>query len=699
MKKVLYILVCLSLASIASALSVTNGDFENQTGENVANVADWYDYEDGANYREGPWFRGGGSEDFWTLNDTGCLFLGEGSNADEDGGSKSWIYQSLGTYDDIPMLEISLQWAADDDGLGGDMGLTLMILESDGTFVPGEPYIANEIYGASGITEIARVSVTKDADPGVVNDELFLLDISSATVGNELFLRLNNFEADEDVEPVMCVDNITLTPLSVTNQSPEDNAEFIPIERTSSGNDLVFNVVDDNASKVDVLFAAEDVNDLASILDEKLAVSSGNQYTVTLETELDTDLQNSTVYYWQVLAYEPNGIEVDLRNKGKIWSFKAVQDGPYLGPATPSPNGAFAGEDAEFSVFSSKADTFQWYKEGEPDPLSDSDPNYSGTTTDTLTIHDVQLANEGFYYCIGEETSSEETAQSESGELYVKRLKHYFPFNYNDVVGDITPDVISGVQAQLIGGASVEEFTEAAYSEPNSVIGDYLLLDNPGEDAADTEYVQIQEPNVFNYPEITISAWFRMTTTDRKAPIWATGTGEANGNFMYFYPFYRENLEEFDGLDLARVEFDIDDAPRVIDGLYEMHAGWWYFVTLTFDDNIGKLYLNGKYLGTSKLFNLTNLSKTFAYIGRRVNANLGESSLFNGFIDELKIYNYAMSTEEIAYEYMEIMTEVEYVCDEENYDLGDYDYDHNCQVDLVDFAEIASRWLEDFQIS
>ena len=702
MKRVLYILVCLSLASTASALSITNGDFENQTGENdIANVADWYDYQDNDDtYWNGPWFRGGDSEE-WTLNDTGCLFLGEGANTDEDGGNKSWIYQSLGTYNGIPMLEIALQWGIDEDEIGGEFGLTIMILESDGTFVPGEPFVKDDIYGAGGITEIARASVIKDVDPGVVMDELFLLDISSATVGKQLFLRINNFEVDPDVTQRVGVDNITLTSLSATVQSPEDNAEFIAIERTSSENDLVFNVVDSAVSEVDVLFAAEDPNNLASILDENLEVSSGNQYTVDLEDELAEDLQNSTDYYWRVLAYEPNGMDVSLRNTGKIWSFTTVQDGPYLGPATPNPNGVFAGDNAEFTVFSSKADTFQWYKEGDPNiALSDSDPNCSGATTDTLTIVNAQLDDEGMYYCVGTETSSEKTAQSESGELYIKGLKHYFPFNSEDVVGDITLDVIGGVQAQLMGGASVEIFSEAAYSEPNSVIGDYLQLENHGESTEDAEYAQILDASVFNYPEITVSAWFRMAADeapDSKSVIWACGVD--NDNYWDFTP-YIEYGEEDENEGMARSELRVSSDQSRLDVIYEVNTEQWYFVTVTFSDRTVKMYIDGEYVDTGKMYDrISDLTKTFAYIGRRIATTAGNYPMFDGSIDELKIYNYAMSTVEVAQAYLEVMTSVEYMCNEEIYDLGGYDYDENCQVDLADFAEIASRWLDDFQIS
>jgi hypothetical protein len=480
----------------------------------------------------------------------------------------------------------------------------------------------------------------------------------------------------------------------VTYQSPANNAEFIAIERTSSENDLVFTVDDAAITEVDVLFGLENDPNLTSkpeYLIKTITSVTPGQYTVTLETELTEDLQHSKEYYWKVLAYEPNDVGVKLYFTGPVWTFKAIQDGPYLGPVDPAYKGVSAGENAVFTVVSSKVDTFQWYKEGNPDiALSDSDPAYSGVTTDTLTVYNVQPEKEGVYYCVGTETSSGKQTRSEPGKLYIKKLKHHFEFNSNDVVGDITPDSIGGVQAKLIGGASVG-------SDPNIIVGDCLKLNNPGANEEDTQYVQILDPNVFDYPEITISAWFRMATLDRKAPVWAVGAD--NGNFMYFYPYYRLDMTEYDGLDAARFEFDAGEN-LWLEGGYELNEDQWYFVTVTLSDpNTGKLYIDGEYLDTDLVYSTLDLNKTFAYIGRRIDADFGSAPLFDGFIDELKIYNYVLSTEEIAREYMAVRTDVEYVCNEEIYDLGNYDYDHNCRVDLADFAEIIAEWLKDFKIS
>ena len=71
---------------------------------------------------------------------------------------------------------------------------------------------------------------------------------------------------------------------------------------------------------------------------------------------------------------------------------------------------------------------------------------------------------------------------------------------------------------------------------------------------------------------------------------------------------------------------------------------------------------------------------------------------FNGQIDDFKIYNYAKTAEDIAREYMEVRTDVEFICNMDDYDLADWDYNGNCRVDLLDLVEVAEHWLLDYLV-
>ena len=130
------------------------------------------------------------------------------------------------------------------------------------------------------------------------------------------------------------------------------------------------------------------------------------------------------------------------------------------------------------------------------------------------------------------------------------------------------------------------------------------------------------------------------------------------------------------------------------------------YVVLTIEDGLdeegdtttfGKIYINGQYGGRDGLYQPSELPKPLNYIGKAINTTDTPPN-FNGLIDEFKIYNYARTAEEIAQEYMDVMTNVEFICDMEDYDLADWDYDGNCQVDLLDLVEIAEKWLQNYLV-
>jgi hypothetical protein len=123
-------------------------------------------------------------------------------------------------------------------------------------------------------------------------------------------------------------------------------------------------------------------------------------------------------------------------------------------------------------------------------------------------------------------------------------------------------------------------------------------------------------------------------------------------------------------------------------------------MAITVENGAGRIYLNGE-RGTEhkapqglNVQSPKDFTKTYNYIGKAVGTDV---PYFNGRIDELKIYNYALTKQEIAEEYYTV-TGVESICDMEIYDLYDWDFNHNCKVDLPDFAEIAAKWLLDYRI-
>jgi hypothetical protein len=83
------------------------------------------------------------------------------------------------------------------------------------------------------------------------------------------------------------------------------------------------------------------------------------------------------------------------------------------------------------------------------------------------------------------------------------------------------------------------------------------------------------------------------------------------------------------------------------------------------------------------------------YIGK---SQFAADDYFSGYIDDLKIYNYARTNEQIAQDYLTVAGG-DFICDLEGWNaddqMMDVDSDDDCDVDLVDFAVFASRWLDE----
>lgn len=486
------------------------------------------------------------------------------------------------------------------------------------------------------------------------------------------------------------VDQTMNSTIKIGNDLPAHGDTDISRWLSDTENDLVFTTLDSSVVEADVYLGIEGDPNLVQTenLITHISVTAG-QNSVDLNTltlpahllDVDGHLKWYQDYYWKVIGYEPNAITSipEPATAGPTWQFKTEVEAPIISGVSPLIATALVGDpNVIFSVEGINIEEYEWYKVGVANKLSDNG-DYSGTGTDTLVIKNIDENDVGFYYCVGKRAPYPDVTSDPYGELQLKELKHYFPFD--SAASNITLDTIGDVQARLESGASVEP------DGANSVIGGYLQLENPEATEFDAEYVTILS-DIADYPDITISAWVRQGSRDIGC-VWDFGQNQ--DNFFTFTPGYRDGV--------AKVQFEYEVEGDQKQGEYEVdydRTGGWQFVTVTLDsEGQSKTYIDGEFKDSGDLrgddvdaINLTDITKSTNYIGRRLYPNL---PMFDGLIDELKIYNYILSDGQIAQEYIDVMGG--FVCTEE-YDVEAYDYDHNCRVDLVDLAEFASKWLE-----
>ena len=196
-------------------------------------------------------------------------------------------------------------------------------------------------------------------------------------------------------------------------------------------------------------------------------------------------------------------------------------------------------------------------------------------------------------------------------------LKHYWNFdgNLNDSVGN----------AHLFGGIN-RNFTFNRFNISNSAINlTNGYLDMP--------------PGVYLNSSFTLSAWIYPT----KFVNWARVVEFANGAGVDTLLFAYSN--QYSG----KPTFDLYGSTtyRVTSSL-QLKLNDWHHLAFSINESIAYIYINGTQTGVNPSFILPlNKFRTKCYVGR---SNWGSDGLAYANLDEIKIFNRALSQQEIINE-------------------------------------------------
>ena len=379
------------------------------------------------------------------------------------------------------------------------------------------------------------------------------------------------------------------------------------------------------------------------------------------------DLTINTNYYWRVdtryTGAEPNDLV-----QGTVWSFDT--NAKALITSEPANVLVFDTEDAVFSVvaqdLSGSGMSYQWYED--PDPASTGDEiALAGQTGSTLTISaPLSLSDEGRYIC--EVTTIGGSVWTRSARLDIKRLVNHYAFD-----GDAV-DSASGYDGTI-------------YGEPNFVAG---VVGSNAIELYGSDGVGLTLFDDDTYPnggqEITVSAWVYADTLSSGASIVKNWTDHGEGGLLYFgidgNGTYLQALTntagQFIGLNDTTSVFATDQ---------------WQFVTFVYDGSEAHLYRNGAEVDATTLSGLLDMHLPYVGIGYIPSDADGSPSAttpnyWDGKIDDVRIYNYGLSPEDVAQLYYDV-TSIATCLNAPTYDL-----DGDCLVTLSDFAQIAGQWLE-----
>ena len=326
------------------------------------------------------------------------------------------------------------------------------------------------------------------------------------------------------------------------------------------------------------------------------------------------------------------------------------------------------GQTAEFSVMVVNVVSYAWKKEGSGSVLS---------TTDTLTISNVQDANEGYYYC--EATNGNGTTESLRARLLTERLMGHWKFE-NDLDDELADN--NGVYIDPCGITGTPSYASGIVDG-----GQAIVLSS-----ADPNYVEIPDANDFEfYPQgYTVSCWIK---TDVNSQNWGGLVSQYMWDAGEGWTLVSGAGVGWHGI--IGLGGQIGPSKQLGDtyGQKTINDGQWHFVVGTYDANTGtaRLYVDGEPDGE-----VTGEARLVSTLDVPVPLMMGtydydeDVFLYTGLLDDVKIYSYPRTGNDIAVEYTTVESGksacVEYL---------QYDINGDCKVTMEDFAAFAEGWRSD----
>lgn len=385
-------------------------------------------------------------------------------------------------------------------------------------------------------------------------------------------------------------------------------------------------------------------------------------------------LVRDSVYYWRVdeIILDSNSNEVPI--EGIVWSFVTLTSQPEIDSVTPVDQLIEPGDPAIFEVFAVNPLTedatglsYEWFKVDSAGDLA------IGDNSSILAIADPNESNEGKYYCIVTVDSSGKSSTSRSANLTIKRLVHHWPFEGDSL------DIAGGAETVVFGTPdfSVEGITGNYAIDLNGIAPDdiekYISVTN-------SDSVKLRSG------QYTVSAYVNVTERTNQM-ILIHGLGCSTWASWYLSIGGSENGEV-----PGRVAFGIRSgnggANDRVASSDEIALGTWVHVAGTYDGELLKLYVNGAMVDSLATSTIPFDSAENLYFGADPGCN--GRNFFDGKLDDVRIYNYALDPMVLAYMYHN--TTGGNVCVQEL--RPEFDLNDDCMTTLVDIAILALNWME-----
>lgn len=469
------------------------------------------------------------------------------------------------------------------------------------------------------------------------------------------------------------IDNIRLLPVYTTAWSPQPKDEAQAVGQSPDGQtvtvDLSWNTGMDptdlttyNSNITTHYLYRSEANGSALDLVETIA-ADGPVGQATL-----AGLAFESQYLWRIdQGVDGSAPDAPETLEGAVWSFSTALSRPTIS-VQPVSVLANAGQEVTFTVEAESLFpvVYQWYKDDEPI----ASPSEEGT----LTLGDVQAADEGYYYC---DVANEHGVEySDVVTLGVRRKIAHWTLDAADYAGGQYEDISGEENHADVGGTPL--FVDGIVTgdkNPNNLhsSGAVEIRETDGWAQAGT-----WNPSTFSN-QFTYSLWFKWNPQDQQ--IWNVFVAKRDSwsidDMMYMVAIHTPSK----GF-LMKTEGGgwIGSPANVI------AENQWHHLVAVYAGGPAYLYLDGEPVAQVSEFVPGNKEDSTFWIGR----NEHVSERFEGVLDDLQVFNYALGhTDVIDLYYQETGA---YFCLPELRPSADLT--GNCFVGLEDFAILAAEWIE-----
>lgn len=198
----------------------------------------------------------------------------------------------------------------------------------------------------------------------------------------------------------------------------------------------------------------------------------------------------------------------------------------------------------------------------------------------------------------------------------------YWPIYSNDIRDYVTSEDVTFCQSKT--------FVSDRFGYPSSAL--YLNLG----------YCQVPPRLYFDGGQFTISAWVNVQTVEK----WSRLIDFSNGAFT-------ENIlialsQDTTGVPDTEIYYNYPNTSFIVNSLtgqMPLGTSQWRYIASVYNQTHLFLYIDGNVnnMRTANVYP-KNLTRTFCYIGK---SNWASDSLANAYFDDIKIYNRALSQNEI----------------------------------------------------